>query len=606
MVANPRETPGQGVRWHQRLSLRLMIPIVGVLMLAIGASLGWLYRQQRQDLMERARGEIELISEVTKAGLRGQMLRNTEDLTQETLELVGAKVDLDSLSLLSKDGVVRYSADPRSIGDQWKMEDAACGACHRNGIETRRQTIEASAASGARVLRSMTLIENDADCATCHTGGESYLGMLVVDRTLDRNLARMADVQRSLVGIGSTALVMIVGLLFVIVHRQVLRPVDKLIGGTRRLRQRDFHTRIDVDVDGELGELGEAFNEMVTDTRSYLEEIENKRFELATLYTIVDRVTRCIDLENLRKIILDLVGEAFPEVETAVIAIRPHEDGDVYLGTRRKGWSMTSNALLDPAQLERAEAPLDAVPLHSWLAGEIRERRLSADGSRVEVPLRPGSRDIGLLSLTKSPGTPFEEVELHLLEALETHVSVALENARLYSIAITDELTRVYTLRYFQSVLAEEAARYERYGQKFALLMIDIDDFKRINDTYGHPVGDEALRRVARAFKESVREVDVVCRYGGEEFTVILPAADAKAARVVARRIRARVELETFDLAPEVSFRLTVSVGAACCPGDARTARRLVEAADEALYQAKRAGKNRVVEAARWLVLATD
>ncbi len=585
------------MRWTERLSVRLMVPIVAVLALSLGASLVWLYRQQKQELMGRAREETELINEITKAGLRGQMLRNTEDMTQETIDLIHEKIELDGLALLSKDGVVRYSAESANLGEKMDLDSPICAACHAGEATAPTKTIEVVSASGARVLRSMNLIENEPECRDCHAADENYLGMLVLDRSLDRPLARIDRVQRSLVGVGFAALLTIVGLLFLIVQRLVQRPIDVLIDGTRSIRKRNFETTIDVGVEGELSELAEAFNEMLTDTRSYLQEIKGKSFELSTLYTIVDRVTRSIDLENLRKIILDIVNEAFSDVETSLIAIRPAEGGEVHVGTRAPGMPTTSNILLDPGELERIEKVVDAEILRRWLDGEIETRQLSDGGARADVPLRPNGRDIGLLSVTKRTGRAFDEVELHLLDALETHVSVALENARLYSLAITDELTRVYTMRYFQNALAEEVGRYERYGQKLSLLMIDIDDFKRINDTFGHPVGDEALRRVARILREAVREIDIVCRYGGEEFTVILPATGGKAAVVVGERIRAAVEATPFDISPEVSFRLTISVGSACCPEDEATARHLVEAADAALYRAKRDGKNQIVEA---------
>jgi len=574
-----------------------MVPILAVLVLSIGASLAWLYRQQRSEMLERAREETKLLSKVTKAGLRGQMLRNTEDLTQETIELVSDSIELEGLAVLAKDGVVRYSDDPAAVGEQIDLDSPTCAACHGNGGSNRPQTVEVHSATGARVLRSMSLIENEPECRSCHTEGERYLGMLILDRALNSDLLRIGNVQRSLVGIGSTALLAIVGLVFLIVQRLVQRPVNALIDGTRRIRTKDFETRIEVGVEGELGELGGAFNAMVADTRTHLQEIENKRFELSTLYAIVDRVTRSIDLEHLRKIILDIVGEAFADVEAALIAIRTVEGGEIYVGTREAGKKTTTNVVVDPDELERAEESVDAALLRRWLGGEISERRVSADGRRADVPLRPNGRDIGLLSVIKSKDHGFEEVELHLLDALEAHVSVALENARLYSLAITDELTRAYTLRYFQTSLEEEVGRHERYGQRFALLMIDIDDFKNVNDTHGHLAGDEALKKLVRMLKEAVREVDIVCRYGGEEFAVILPAADRNAARVVGERIRSAIETSVFDLAPDTRFRLTVSVGSACCPVDAKTARNLVETADDALYEAKRAGKNRLVDA---------
>lgn len=577
-----------------------MLPILAVLAVAIGVSLAWLYRQQRVQMAERARAETVLVTEVTKASLRSQMLRNSNNMLQTTVELIGEKGQFAALELLSKDGVIRYSTDLNRVGTQLTPEHPTCSACHSNVASERPGTIELDGGAGGRVLRSMSLIENESTCRACHSEDDGHLGILVLDRSLDRDLLGIGRMQGSLLAIGIGSLLVIAGLSFLILQRLVLRPVDALIEGTRDIRRKNFDARIEVGVDGELGELGEAFNAMVADTRDHVTEIERKSFELSALYSIVERVTRTIDLDHLRRIILDIVGEAFSNVETAAIAIRAGDGGEIHVGVREVGEGAASSVRMsiDEVPQTGARGPIDAVLLQSWLAGEIDSRLMSSSGDRVDLPMRPNGRDVGLLSIVKVPGNCFEEAELHLLDALQAHVSVALENARLYTMAITDELTRLYTLRYFQHSLDEEVNRYQRYGQKLALLMIDVDDFKRINDTYGHPVGDEALRRIARLLKESVRNVDIACRYGGEEFAAILPSADRKAAHVVAERIRAAVEGTPFDLVPGRAIRLTVSVGAACCPANALTTRDLVSRADEALYQAKRDGKNRVAEAA--------
>jgi diguanylate cyclase (GGDEF)-like protein len=477
-------------------------------------------------------------------------------------------------------------------------DDESCAACHTNGAEADDETVFLDRKDGGTRLRSMHLFENEKDCQECHDADERFLGVLVVDRELDRDLVSATDTRRSLIGIGVATLLAVAGLVFLIVQYLVQRPVDVLIAGTRRIRDKDFGSRIDTRTDGELGELATAFNAMVIDTRSHIQEIKNKSFELSTLYSIVDRVTRSIDMENLRKIILDIVWEAFSGVHSALIIIRPRDDHEeLLIGAREVGKEMTTNIVVDSGELDNIGYGVDASLLRRWRAGDIAGREVHNGNRLALVPLRPGGRDIGLLAVSKAGAEEFGEMELHLLDALDAHVSVALENARLYSLAITDELTRAYTLRYFQHTLQDEVARYKRYGQKLSLLMIDIDDFKSVNDTHGHPAGDEALRQVVRVLRESVREVDVVCRYGGEEFAVILPNADSKAAQVVAERIRAAAETRRFRVAAEVALGVTVSVGVSCCPADGDEVRKLVDAADNALYRAKRSGKNRVVQA---------
>jgi len=160
-------------------------------------------------------------------------------------------------------------------------------------------------------------------------------------------------------------------------------------------------------------------------------------------------------------------------------------------------------------------------------------------------------------------------------------------------LAITDWLTGVYVRRHFFRRLEEEIARAARFSLKFSFLMIDLDDFKACNDRYGHQVGDAVLRQTADLIKKTVREVDLVGRYGGEEFTALLLDADDNTTMNVAERIRKNVEKKRFR-AYDLELRMTVSVGFATYHSGIREAGELVEWADSAMYQAKRQGKNRV------------
>ncbi|HET8731509.1 MAG TPA: 7TM diverse intracellular signaling domain-containing protein [Moraxellaceae bacterium] len=183
------------------------------------------------------------------------------------------------------------------------------------------------------------------------------------------------------------------------------------------------------------------------------------------------------------------------------------------------------------------------------------------------------------------------------LEARVQERTVALEeaNRRLAALSATDQLTGLKNRRFLDDLLHEEFQRCFRYGRPIALLLLDIDHFKRFNDTYGHVVGDECLRAVAGALRYAVRtQVDQVARYGGEEFCVVLPETDAEGARVVAERIREAVEALEFRVGDR-HVPVTVSVGvAAMIPGSTEDAQMLVLSTDKALYQAKEAGRNRV------------
>ncbi len=186
-----------------------------------------------------------------------------------------------------------------------------------------------------------------------------------------------------------------------------------------------------------------------------------------------------------------------------------------------------------------------------------------------------------------------------VLSAVASELVVAVENSRLYKLtkrlSITDELTDLYNYRYLQQRLDDEMGRAKRYGKTLSFLMIDVDDFKAINDTHGHLVGDAVLAELGQVMKTTVREVDVVARYGGEEFSVLLPETDAAGAFIVAEKIREAVALHKFlDEDGERTVHASVSIGLANFPVHADDKESLLRSADDAVYQAKTLGKDRV------------
>lgn len=187
-----------------------------------------------------------------------------------------------------------------------------------------------------------------------------------------------------------------------------------------------------------------------------------------------------------------------------------------------------------------------------------------------------------------------------VLGAVASELVVAVENSRLYRLtkrlAITDELTGIANYRHLQNRLDEELLRAKRYDKHVSLVMIDVDDFKSVNDTQGHITGDSVLRELAEVLSRHVREVDLVARYGGEEFSVVLPETDAPGAFIAAEKLREAVSEHLFSGASgEASLEVTVSLGLATYPAHAQDKETLLREADDALYRAKTGGKNRVM-----------
>jgi diguanylate cyclase (GGDEF)-like protein len=233
------------------------------------------------------------------------------------------------------------------------------------------------------------------------------------------------------------------------------------------------------------------------------------------------------------------------------------------------------------------------------------------------LPFAVKGKAVGCLEMLSNHANRFDEIEYHLAFLVASHLSSSLENvvtrqelamtnarlkdhdqrltqlnAQLQQLAHTDESTGLFNKRRLFEQLEMEVARARRYGEIFCCLMIDIDDFKQINDTHGHQAGDEVLRQTGALLRRSLRVTDFVARYGGEEFTIILPRTNSAGAYRVAENLRSSFMSHEFVL-PNARVRFTISIGVACCMTfDHLDVQKVILRADNALYRAKRSGKN--------------
>lgn len=218
--------------------------------------------------------------------------------------------------------------------------------------------------------------------------------------------------------------------------------------------------------------------------------------------------------------------------------------------------------------------------------------------SRMCIPLVSFGQTLGLLVLDSSTTGAFNIQDKQALESVADICATAIQNAhyveRMKQLAYLDGLTGIFNRRFFELRMSEELDRAQRFGAGMAVIMVDIDHFKRLNDEFGHLIGDEVLRQVSSIFHQQLRKIDVVCRYGGEEFAILLSQTNPVHAVTVADKLRVIVEERQF---PGVPRPVTISAGAASYPDDGTTRDELVKAADAGLYAAKQAGRNRVFKA---------
>lgn len=230
--------------------------------------------------------------------------------------------------------------------------------------------------------------------------------------------------------------------------------------------------------------------------------------------------------------------------------------------------------------------------------GPVLPFRTGTVRSVIVIPMRYENKLLGLLSMLSSKKDFLDMFQVEILKVMSNQAATSIANARLHAeiekLATTDGLTGLYNHRMFQEKLTEELKRLNRYSEPSSLMLTDIDYFKKINDSYGHPVGDLVLRNVAGIISETIRDIDIGARYGGEEFSVILPRTDAEGARKIAERLRKNVMNKTFS-SDGISFKITISIGIAVSPTDAKNKEELIERADQALYHAKHNGRNQTV-----------
>ena len=308
----------------------------------------------------------------------------------------------------------------------------------------------------------------------------------------------------------------------------------------------------------------------------------------------LDRLLESITRELRRLFPVDRADAAFVE-GGALHAFVIHPRGGV------PGRS-AARLLLDPSH-HMGWVAVHGRPLwRNDIGMELRFREsLSRSGmlSDMTIPLRSHGPVMGVFRVACRKRHAYEPEEFEVLQRLADLMAVAVENQRLLQatrrMAEVDGLTGVCNHRHFKLLLARETERSRSTSQPMALLMADVDHFKRVNDAHGHPAGDAVLRHVAATLARRLRRSDVLARYGGEEFAVLLPGTDARAAAKLAEDLRAEVEREPARLAPpQAPLHVTLSLGVAALPEDADSESRLLEAADRALYHAKRSGRNRV------------
>ena len=376
-----------------------------------------------------------------------------------------------------------------------------------------------------------------------------------------------------------------------LISRQLHGQLERFLVAAKRIGGGDFTTTVPVEGNDEFAELGREFNKMSSELEQRVDELADER---ARLRESIQRIGATFAANLDRAALLEIGTQTIVDAVEAGVgraAIRASAEGPLIEAART-------------GDLAGAEQALAAAEAQVREHGDTAAAATVGDVSALAAPIsqRDGDPDAvprGVVSVARRD-RPFTKAERELVASLARQTGLSLENVDLHEQvkrqAVTDELTGLSNHGRFQQVIAAEAAAARRFDQPLGLVMLDIDDFKRVNDTYGHQQGDLVLQEVARVLRDCSREVDEPARYGGEELAVALQQTDLAGAEAIAERVRTAVEaLALPRLDGAGTLGVTVSCGvAASSDGDPIA---LVAAADAALYAAKRAGKNRTVQA---------
>jgi diguanylate cyclase (GGDEF)-like protein len=331
-------------------------------------------------------------------------------------------------------------------------------------------------------------------------------------------------------------------------------------------------------------------------------QLEERVHDLEILTASARRMAASLQLEELVEAVARETCRAIPEAEAVALVHRRAGD---HAGLVIDGFDRQTDKFLRRPMREGEGAA-------GWVMSHGTARRIADLSADDDIATQGGAHGIrswlgvplfmyggceGVIAVQSSHARAFHAEHQRLLESLGLQIAAALQNAHLYELAMVDGLTGLFMRRYFDARIEEEIERSKRYGTAFSVVMMDVDDFKSLNDAHGHLMGDRVLRGIANVVKSQMRGVDTAARYGGEEIAVILPRTELVNAYNVGERIRGAIaELRiTTDSTPAQALRVTASFGIAAYPeSKASNGEDLVRYADRALYRAKKMGKNRV------------
>lgn len=426
----------------------------------------------------------------------------------------------------------------------------------------------------------------------------------------------------------------------IIYYRLLLRtltPLKNLLDTIRQIAQGNLSSRTEISTDSHLHELSSSFNQMLgqletlyenrleaekssvlnQETLKYSSHLKKKSLEiekvniqlkeqyeeLAALFKVSRSLTSSLDQNLLFEKVFNILRDTLHCDRIVLLLYRPGSESLEITKTTGLDAGTVKGLSFNLGEGISGMAAANMKPIYSTdLSTDDRnlnyKGRWVSSGSLLSMPMVLQNRLIGVLNIHHQQVDAFNQVAQQMAQAIADQTAISIENSRLYektrTLSATDDLTGLANRRQFQDYLQREWAQARRYHSHFSLLMIDIDHFKNYNDTHGHLKGDIILKKIAALLLQNTRGIDLVARFGGEEFVVLLPKSDKEGSFSVADKLCRCIEAEYFSGMEEsqAQKKLTISIGASTFPTDSTDIYALLNMADEALYQVKRTGRN--------------
>jgi len=381
--------------------------------------------------------------------------------------------------------------------------------------------------------------------------------------------------------------------------------LHKMLSVFKQISKGDFSVRSSIESRDEIGQLAKGFNLMASSLENTKDELDQRLLEIYALYNVSKTLNASFDIEQL---LIQLIEDISKDMDIdRMMILLPDKHFTKLTVASHTGFTDEEMHDINPNIHEGIYSLVASAGICRLIEDidtdvTITEQDIfSPDiGSLIAVPFLRRGKVMGLICAFRDKPNNFQFSDLKLFNSVAEHLAIAMENSLLFEetkkMAITDGLTGLYNKRFLLELLDSEIARAARCEHDLSLIMMDIDNFKHYNDTNGHPAGDVLLKELALLFNGSIRKMDVPCRYGGEEFVVILPETKKSDAKIVAEKLVKKIAEHPFEYAEAQPLGcISVSMGLATYPQDAGDDESLMCVADTALYAAKTSGKNKVV-----------